>query len=101
MKDSQWALLHAAAEFGHIEIAEALLAKGIDIEAKDNGDCTSLYTAAFYDQTNIVQLLINKDTKVNVKTSDYGTECKKFHPTLESASKISRRTKIIIISIKT
>ncbi len=52
--------LHKAAAAGHIEIVEYLLAKGADIDARNNANQNPLLHAAYYGKATVVQLLLDK-----------------------------------------
>ena len=67
--------LHWTIEYGHTEIAEGLIAKGADVNAKNDGERTPLHTAADRSQgtaanishKEIIELLIAKGANVNAK----------------------------------
>ena len=59
--------LHHAAEEGHKEIAELLIAKGADVNAKEGGDHTPLHRAAVGGHEDVAELLIDKGVEVNAK----------------------------------
>jgi len=59
-------LLYAARE-GDIEAVKRLLAKGADVNAKDNWGITALMWTAWPGHTEIVNLLISKGADVNAK----------------------------------
>ena len=65
--------LHYAAWEGHKEIAELLIAKGADVNAKDKNSATPLHLAAEYDHKEIAELLIANGADVNAKRSDGST----------------------------
>ncbi|MDB4808156.1 ankyrin repeat domain-containing protein [Verrucomicrobia bacterium] len=62
--------LHYAAMFGRKEIAELLIAKGADVNAKDEAGRTPLYEAAWQGRGEIAELLIAKGADVNAKNED-------------------------------
>ena len=63
-------LLHYAAGEGRKEIAELLIAKGADVDAKDEEEWTPLHSAAYVGNKEIVELLIAKGADLNAKDDD-------------------------------
>ena len=59
--------LHWAAKKGHKEIAELLIEKGADLNAKQNLGWTPLHNAASSGHKEIAELLITKGVDVNAK----------------------------------
>jgi len=62
-----WTPLHHAAGGGHKEIAELLIAKDADVNAKDFAGSTPLHVAAYNGHKEIVELLIDAGAGVNAK----------------------------------
>ncbi len=60
-------LLHAAAAGGHADVIEFLIAKGANVNAKDNWDWTPLHGAARKGHRGIVELLIGKGADVSAR----------------------------------
>ena len=69
-----WTPLHMAAEGGHREIVDLLIAKGADINATagagDGVGWTPLHEAAEGGHKKVVELLIQKGANINVKNGD-------------------------------
>jgi len=65
--DGGWTPLWYAADEGHKEIVELLIAKGADVNAKNKGDVTPLYGAARSGRKEIAELLIAKGADVNAR----------------------------------
>jgi ankyrin repeat protein len=65
--------LIAAALQGDAATAQALLAKGADVNARQSDGATALILAAFYGYSDIVRALLAKGADVNAKQSDGGT----------------------------
>ena len=61
--------LHDAAAYGHTEVAELLLAKGADVNAKADGQggATPLLAAAFNGWRDTAELLLAKGADINAK----------------------------------
>jgi ankyrin repeat protein len=65
--------LHIAASKGYKPLVEALLARGSDVEAREETGRTALHAASFRGQLEIVELLIEKGAKINATTNDAKT----------------------------
>jgi len=65
--DGRTALMQAA-EAGDLSVTQLLLAKGADINAKDQGEETALTLCADQGNTEIVQALLDAGADVTVKT---------------------------------
>ncbi len=60
--------LHLAAAFGHVEVAEVVLAAGGDVcvrDAEELSQRTPLHIAAFWGQTDIARILVSSGADVN------------------------------------
>ncbi len=71
--------LHYAVARGHKEVAELLITKGADVNAKSNTGWTPLHGAAWTGHKEIVELLIAEDADVNAKERTFS------HTPLDSA----------------
>lgn len=68
----QDAVLIQAAKTGNIIHVQALLAKGVDANAKDSEGTTGLMFAAQKGYTEIVRILLNNDANVNLASRRFG-----------------------------
>ncbi len=59
--------LHYAAQYGHKDVAELLLANKADVNAKDNYGQTPLHYAAQYGHKDVAELLLANKADVNAK----------------------------------
>lgn len=62
--------LHIAAKNGNLRIVEALISKGVDINAMDDTNITSLFIAAALGYDAIVQVLISNGAKINLQSTE-------------------------------
>jgi cytohesin len=62
--------LHFAADGGHKEIAELLITKGVDVNAKNEWGGTPLHYAAYWGSKEIAELLLAEGADVNAKGKD-------------------------------
>jgi len=67
VKEHDCTVLHAAAALGQKEVAELLIDKGADVDAKNQNCETPLHLAAMYCKTELAELLIEKGADVNAK----------------------------------
>jgi len=68
--EAGWTPLHRAAQKGHKEITELLIANGADVNAKEEDGWTPLHYAALNGHKEIAELLIAKGADVNAKEED-------------------------------
>lgn len=61
-------ILHTACEYGHKEILQMLIKKGIDVNAIDKRGDTPLHCAARNGQVEIVALLLEKNANINARS---------------------------------
>jgi len=62
--------LHHAADFGHAEVIQMLIAKGANVNAEDAFGITPLLAAVYEGHTEAVQVLVNAKANVNAKGPD-------------------------------
>ncbi|WP_341820965.1 ankyrin repeat domain-containing protein [Wolbachia endosymbiont (group A) of Myopa testacea] len=67
----KWTLLLWAAENGYIDIVEALINKGADVNKISQGRYTPLSLAAQYGHVGVVRILINNGASVNVNLTNW------------------------------
>jgi ankyrin repeat protein/predicted TIM-barrel fold metal-dependent hydrolase len=63
--------LHCAARYGHKEVAELLIAKGADVNAKDTRGRTPIDLAINQDRKEMAKLLASKSGNVSLHTAAY------------------------------
>ena len=74
MNEYGWTTLHEAVTGEHKGIADLLISKGAELNAKEaKNRITPLHWAAWRGRKEIAELLITKDADVNVKNKDGGT----------------------------
>jgi ankyrin repeat protein len=59
--------LHGAANKGHVDVANMLIAKGANVNVRDQGGATPLHGAANYGHVAVAELLIAKGADVHAK----------------------------------
>ena len=59
--------LHYAAEYGHLEIVELLLANGADVNRRDDDQATPLYFAAVGGFVEVARLLLDYGADINAR----------------------------------
>ena len=60
-------LLYIAARYGHVNICDYLINKGIPVNGIQHNGNTALHEAANYGQFNVVKLLLNYGANINIK----------------------------------
>jgi ankyrin repeat protein len=66
-KERGWTPLFYAAQKGHKDVVELLLAHKPDVNAKDKLGATPLHAPAGYGRADVVELLLANKAEVNVK----------------------------------
>jgi len=71
IKDNEYSFtpLHYAARFGREDVADVLIARGANINAKDKWDFQPIHWAAYHDRADVIELLLSKGADINAKTS--------------------------------
>ena len=62
-----------AALHGDIDAVKSCLAKGVDVNVKDEKQHTALKVSAYAGEFEVVKLLLDNGANVNSKPSDYGS----------------------------
>ena len=65
--DVNFTPLIAASENGHLEVAEALIARGADVNARSTDGQTALHASAFNQHPKTVELLARSGTAIEVR----------------------------------
>lgn len=84
-----WTPLHLATYFGHKEVAEQLLAKGAEINARNENGETPLHKASFIGREDLVMLLIQYNADVSVINGE-GRLPRDMTPSNEVGDEIAR-----------
>ena len=61
--------LHQAADFNQLVIAQYLIGKGIDVNAKAGNDVTPIFIATYRNSPEMIKLLLKSGADVNVKSA--------------------------------
>jgi len=83
--------LHCAVWKGHLQMVEALVDAGADVNAQNENDhwgTTPLHAAAHANQAGIAQLLIGRGANVNAKDREGRTPL--FHTTFHKAKAVAK-----------
>src|ERR1035437_6960804 len=72
-REMGWTPLHFAAQKGHKDVAELLLANKADVDAKSTANVTPLHLAALNGHKDVVELLLANKASVNVEFHEGGT----------------------------
>jgi cytohesin len=67
---AKWAPLHTTVVRGDIQGIEDLLAKGTDVNARDEDGYTALFIAALRDHKDVTELLLAKGADINARVDD-------------------------------
>ena len=65
--------LHVAADGGHKDVVELLLANKAEVNAKDNDGVTPLHCGGVSGHKDVAELLLANKAEVNAKDNDGGT----------------------------
>ena len=65
----KWSVAHAAARGGLVEILEALVDNGADVNAVDDTNVTPLHTAARFNKARSIHVLVEAGADINARSS--------------------------------
>jgi ankyrin repeat protein len=85
--------LHCAARYGHKEVAELLIAKGADINAKDTQGWTPIYLAMYQDRKEIAKLLLSKGGDVSLHTAAYIGDLQTVEKLIDAGANVDAKEK--------
>ncbi|CAN0508521.1 unnamed protein product [Ectocarpus sp. 12 AP-2014] len=69
--DEAFSALSLAASGGHVEVMQALIRHGVDVNAHDSNGCTALHSAAMWDNVRAIDTLIEAGANINVQGGKY------------------------------
>ncbi|CAM9862751.1 unnamed protein product, partial [Ectocarpus sp. 4 AP-2014] len=78
-KDKALPALGLAASGGHVEVMQALIRHGVDVNAPDSNGCTALHSAAMGDAVGAIEALIEAGANINVQGGEFGTRYTPLH----------------------
>ncbi|CAN0420835.1 unnamed protein product, partial [Ectocarpus sp. 13 AM-2016] len=70
-KDEAFSALSLASSGGHVEVMQALIRHGVDVNAHDSNGCTALHSAAMWDKVRAIDTLIEAGANINVQGGKY------------------------------
>jgi len=79
--------LHEAAYNGHVEVAEILIAHGMDVNCRTSAQHTPLHIAAWHRYPEMVRLLISKGADVDAQDRDKHTALTYYPSIIEKKNK--------------
>ncbi|CAM9793284.1 unnamed protein product [Ectocarpus sp. 6 AP-2014] len=85
-KDKAFSALSLAARRGHVEVMQALIRHGVDVNAPDSNGCTALHSAAMGDTVGAINALIEAGAKINAQGGTYGKRYTPLHMASERGS---------------
>ncbi|CAN0374333.1 unnamed protein product, partial [Ectocarpus sp. 12 AP-2014] len=85
-KDKAFSELGLAANYGHVEVMQALIRHGVDVHTPDSNSCTALHSAAIGDEVEAIDTFIEDGANINVQGGKYGTRSTPLHMASEKGS---------------
>ncbi|CAM9418303.1 unnamed protein product [Ectocarpus sp. 4 AP-2014] len=85
-KDKALSALGLAASGGHVEVMQALIRHGVDVDAPDSNGCTALHSAAMGDAVGAIDALIEAGANIDAQGGKDGARYTPLHTASEKGS---------------
>ncbi|CAN0310520.1 unnamed protein product, partial [Ectocarpus fasciculatus] len=83
-QDKAYSALGLAACGGHVEVMQALIRHGVDVNAPDSNGCTALHSAAMGDKVGAIDVLVEAGANIDVQGGDNGAMNTPLHMASEN-----------------
>ena len=83
--------LHCAARYGHKEVAELLIAKGADVNAKDTRGRTPIDLAINQGRKEIAKLLLSRSSDVSLHTAAYVGDLQRVEKLIDGGANVDAK----------
>ncbi|CBJ25745.1 conserved unknown protein [Ectocarpus siliculosus] len=85
-KGKAFSALGLAARGGHVEVMQALIRHGVDVNAPDSNGCTALHSAAIGDAVGAIDVLIEAGASIDAQGGEDGEMYTPLHVASEKGS---------------
>ncbi|CBJ25744.1 ankyrin repeat protein [Ectocarpus siliculosus] len=85
-KGKAFSALGLAARGGHVEVMQALIRHGVDVDGPDSNGCTALHSAAIGDAVGAIDVLIEAGASIDAQGGEDGARYTPLHVASEQGS---------------